>query len=397
MHSRTHPLIAMLLVDCKAPGDAAEREFWQQIESARAPLVEPIDSSHSWVTFIYRLDAGQHHSCVRGIALSPAHSLLPRIGNSNVAAATFRIRNDRRFGYDFVADVPLVDPVTASPAERRALGAHMATHAPQPDRYAARSCVAQFGSASHSEFEMPAAEPQPHFSTDASPRLQEVLPADVGLKTDRPISVYQPSATDSVHPLPTVYVISADGYLNRMWANGTLDRLIEGQHIPPILGVFIDPARDRTIRNDFGFDPAFQDDLAMISAWMQRTHRAAQDPRHNAIGGASVGGLTALNSAARRPDLFGNVISQSGSFWMRSDSWQATDVNNPDLRVFLEVGRDEHPERMIEPNRKLRDHLVAQKLEISYSEFSGGHDYVCWRGTFADAMIFAFGGLAAQV
>ena len=89
--------------------------------------------------------------------------------------------------------------------------------------------------------------------------------------------------------------------------------------------------------------------------------------------------------------MFGSVVSQSGSFWMQSDSWSMTDLDNKDLRVYLEVGVDEHPTMMLEPNRKLHEHLLAQGIEVSYSEFPEGHDYVCWRGTFADGLIFAFG------
>ena len=63
------------------------------------------------------------------------------------------------------------------------------------------------------------------------------------------------------------------------------------------------------------------------------------------------------------------------------------------MRCFLEVGVLESsppggrmPD-MIEPNRRMRDALIAAGHEVHYREFNGGHDFVCWRGNIADALI----------
>ncbi len=43
---------------------------------------------------------------------------------------------------------------------------------------------------------------------------------------------------------------------------------------------------------------------------------------------------------------------------------------------------------MIEMPRRMRDALKAAGHDVvRYREFNGGHDYVCWRGTLADALI----------
>ena len=64
------------------------------------------------------------------------------------------------------------------------------------------------------------------------------------------------------------------------------------------------------------------------------------------------------------------------------------------LRVYLEVGELEVPRRpgqpdMLASNRELRDALSGKGYPIHYSEYAGGHDVACWRGTVADGLHLA--------
>jgi enterochelin esterase family protein len=118
-----------------------------------------------------------------------------------------------------------------------------------------------------------------------------------------------------------------------------------------------------------------------------------------------------MHAALRRPDAFGNVISQSGSFWWgpgtqfpadmadKSIEWEwltreAAIPAKSAIRAFMEVGVLETSPAggrmpdMIMPNRRMRDALIAAGHDVvTYREFNGGHDYVCWRGSIADALI----------
>jgi len=42
-------------------------------------------------------------------------------------------------------------------------------------------------------------------------------------------------------------------------------------------------------------------------------------------------------------------------------------------------------------SRTLRDVLLAKGYEVRLHEFAGGHDYLSWRGTLADALILLLG------
>lgn len=49
--------------------------------------------------------------------------------------------------------------------------------------------------------------------------------------------------------------------------------------------------------------------------WARRGWNVTRDPRRVIVTGSSAGGLAAAFVAFSRPDLFGNVWSQSGAFW----------------------------------------------------------------------------------
>jgi enterochelin esterase family protein len=63
------------------------------------------------------------------------------------------------------------------------------------------------------------------------------------------------------------------------------------------------------------------------------------------------------------------------------------------LKFYLEVGRLEQgfPINMVLENRRMRDTLVARGYPVTYSEYSGGHDMICWRGSVADGLIALLG------
>jgi enterochelin esterase family protein len=127
--------------------------------------------------------------------------------------------------------------------------------------------------------------------------------------------------------------------------------------------------------------------------------------------GSSYGGLAATFAAYAHPEVFGRVLSQSGSFWWRpgyvmretaaaDEEWEwlvrqfVTSETLP-VRFYLDVGNLEtkgppgSPSQVI-VNRHMRDVLQAKGYHVAYAEYSGGHDYACWRGTLADGLIALF-------
>jgi len=65
--------------------------------------------------------------------------------------------------------------------------------------------------------------------------------------------------------------------------------------------------------------------------------------------------------------------------------------------LHLDVGRFDTAPRpgscptILTANRHLRDVLTAKGYDLHYEEFSGGHEWLGWRGTFADGLVALLG------
>jgi hypothetical protein len=180
-----------------------------------------------------------------------------------------------------------------------------------------------------------------------------------------------------------------------------LDEMIAAKRIPPIVALFIGNI-DRP--HDLIPNPSFADFVALdLVPWVRTTYHATSDPRRTVISGISLGGLASAYHASRHPEVYGNVLSQSGSFWWGPDGDEpeatARDYLKAPrlpLRFWMEVGSFEfggprEETTQIAGNRHLRDVLTARGYDVSYREFAGNHTYICWRGTIADGVAALFG------
>lgn len=122
-----------------------------------------------------------------------------------------------------------------------------------------------------------------------------------------------------------------------------------------------------------------------VVPWVDR-YRATSDAALTVVGGSSLGGLAATFAGLRHPEVFRNVLSQSGSFWWKpaaeaEPEWLTEQfVTSPKLplRLFLELGlmesgptQDDGPS-VIVTNRHMRDVLtLARKLRRRPDLFAG--------------------------
>jgi enterochelin esterase family protein len=63
------------------------------------------------------------------------------------------------------------------------------------------------------------------------------------------------------------------------------------------------------------------------------------------------------------------------------------------VRFYLEAGQFETNEGggILTETRRLRDVLEARGYRVTYSAHPGGHDFIVWRGTFADGLLALIG------
>ncbi|HLY30010.1 MAG TPA: alpha/beta hydrolase-fold protein, partial [Ktedonobacterales bacterium] len=160
---------------------------------------------------------------------------------------------------------------------------------------------------------------------------------------------------------------------------------------------------DATRRIELACHTLFIDFLAQeLLPWMHAQYRVSRSPVQTIVGGMSLGGLAAAYAGLRRPDLFGQVFTQSGSlFWKPEQEveyeWvtrQLVAAPQLPLRWYVSVGLLEtHPHEGARPNlllanRHLRDVLYAKGYPVRYAEFNGGHDFVWQLPCLAEGLQF---------
>ena len=148
--------------------------------------------------------------------------------------------------------------------------------------------------------------------------------------TIRKVRVYQPANNDAKKPAPLIVFQDGHNYAN---PNGdfrvptVLDNLIHAGDIPPMVAIFIDPgdiaaelpkepwkASNRSVEYDTLSDAYARFLLGEILPEVAKTVALTDKPDERAICGMSSGGICAWTVAWQRPDAFGKVISQIGSF-----------------------------------------------------------------------------------
>jgi enterochelin esterase family protein len=220
------------------------------------------------------------------------------------------------------------------------------------------------------------------------------------LKNERRISVYTPPKYDEKRDYPLVVFVDRYAYLTLIPTPTILDNMIADKAIPPMVAVFIGiPSATR--ERELSCDPAFTNFAAHeLINWVRKNYKVTKKPEEMIIAGSSQGAVAAAYIGTRHSDTYGNVLSQSGLYWYTPQSdpeyeWftrYLASLPRSNVKFYLEVGSLERGgissdgPSIILANRHLRDILNAKGYSLYYSEFSGGHDYICWQGSLSDGL-----------
>lgn len=223
------------------------------------------------------------------------------------------------------------------------------------------------------------------------------------LGNERAIWVYAPPGySEAGPPAQLLFLFDGAAYLQAIPAPATLDALLANGRIAPTLAVLIDSLDEDTRDRELPcYAPTVEFLAGELLPWVRARWKVSAAPA--TIGGSSYGGLAAAFAAFRAPELFGQVLAQSGSFWWRplgelEHEWLTRQfVASPrlPLQFYLSVGRGEARAR-IRPNqliasRHMRDVLLAKGYPVRYAETDGKHDHAAWRATLADALAALLG------
>ncbi len=230
------------------------------------------------------------------------------------------------------------------------------------------------------------------------------------MEEDRTVTVYTPHRFDPLRgEYPVVLLFDGQSYgggqKTLIPTPTILDNLIAENRIPPVIAVLVH-AKKRIL--ELGGSAKFTQFLTEeLMPMVRQRFRGTNNPAHVVIGGSSLGGLAAIYAALEHPEIFGNVLSQSGAFWMPRDMgdpirqefippqiWIIEEfIRRPPVpvRLWMEISQFESPAKMLGPNRQLRDVLRSKGYSVVYRELAYGHDYLHWRDSLADGLISLLG------
>jgi enterochelin esterase family protein len=223
------------------------------------------------------------------------------------------------------------------------------------------------------------------------------------LKNERRVRVYTPPgyARDG-KPYGLIVMFDGSMYTLLIPTPTILDNLLAKSKLPPMVAVVLDNPTLHSRETEFACYEPFAEFIAKeVIPWVRTNYNVTSDPGQTVVSGVSFGGLAAAFIGFKHSEIFGNVISQSGSFWWKPDSenepeWltrQFAGGKKLPLRFFLNVGLFERgptphggPD-MVSVSRHMRDVLRAKGYEVEYRECNCGHDYLNWRGMLPDALM----------
>ncbi len=225
------------------------------------------------------------------------------------------------------------------------------------------------------------------------------------LKNSRSIIVYKPFGYDNTKEYPSIVIFDQSLYIDRVPLPTILDNLIADNKIPPCVAILVDnqPTERREI--ELPLYKPFADFVALeLMPWAYQNFKISKDPNKTIVAGVSYGGLASSYIAFNHSNLFGNVLSQSGSYWRGikvtdSVSWlteQYKRTKKLPIRFYMDCGLQETVMRtfsnfnFIEKHRYMRDILKSKGYKIYYQEFQSGHDWTGWRKTLPDGLIILF-------
>jgi enterochelin esterase-like enzyme len=391
------PRLAVLAYELQGGNRQAPAPFWTEIDG-KAPLIETIsgEPKRRRVTFLWRATNGTTRVTLIG-GLPSANILKPlaRLADTDLWYRTEVHSTEARFGYAFHINGPEMLPM-----DEAAIMNEFQRNPPRIDplntnEYAGFSYV-----------ELPDAPAQPWITrregVPPGRKTQQKFKSQT-LSSEYPLSIYTPGGYDQTDRRCWL-MIAFDGGFRRM--DVTLDNLLAAGKIPPLVVVGVQNLSSKSRMRDLNGSDEFAAFLAKeLVPWARKTYRVYDDPAHTIVGGISLGGKMATYCGLKHSQVFGKVLSQSGTFITAQEQgppralWDGEApgmlaiqfLQSPrlPLEFYLEVGRYETtlPFSPLLETRRLRDVLQAKGYRVNYSEFVGGHHEVCWRGSFADAIM----------
>lgn len=211
----------------------------------------------------------------------------------------------------------------------------------------------------------------------------------------RNVWLYQPATED---PAPLLVVYDGNDYKKRGKIIQIVDNLIADEKIRPIALAMVQHGGEHRFMEYYQSEAT----IGLIGQYvLPLAHEhlnlldIAKHPGAYGVMGASMGGIMALYTSLRLPFLFGHTISQAGAFFLGRLYEQPTLIRQliehmpvTPIKVWLDVGTFDF---LLKDSQVMQKMLEEKAYDVSYREYSGGHNYTNWRDSLPEALISIFG------
>ena len=387
--------------------------FWNQVRAQGYPLVELVadDPKHRLVTLLWRDTIGVKNVALHWenyTSMNPERYAFTHLLDTDLWYLTILLPSNARFVYQLSPDDDFIpyerfDPFDNNARERHEAGA-------MPDPLNPHHWVQQNGDFSVAE--LPDMEPDQwtaKHSEVPNGKLLKTRFKSALLSNEREVAIYTPAGySENGAPYPLAVVFDEAAYISFVPTPTILDNLIARKEISPMVAVFVD-AVDRDTRRAETMGPmatTYADAMSTeLISWIRQKYNVTHDPKHTIAAGSSANGFASVYMAWRHPEVYGNVLCQSGALSWEPGTGPGSGKmfgDNPEwlaqhfaaaprksIRFFVEAGLfEDNRLGILDSSRHFRDIAIAKGYEIHYQEFAGGHSYINWRSSMADGLIY---------
>jgi len=425
----TSYMILELKKELSKGNNSALKKFWHKIEQYGAPLIEQIqgDENHKLVTFIVKADKETKNAVIICSLADQddviSNNICERIVNTNILYKSFVVLNGTRTIYTISKDNPLKfhrfyenlmnnwDTLTPDPYNPKRFD--------QRYRREGQNFVVEY-----SVLEMPDA-----ISLKWVEENKNLIPGNLReqefhsdiLNSKKKLWVYTPNNFDlNSKPLHLLIIFDGKAFIEFTKAPVILDNLQAENKIPPVIAIFIHNYSGYRRGKDLLCYPQFAEFVVKeLVPWIQEKYNISTNPAHSVLVGSSSGGLAASFIGLKHPEIFRNILSQSGYYeWYPGVPWfkyslqyfeddyirwwskeeekekewltkQYLQSEKLDLKFYLNVGNLET--RAIKPIQNFQKMLQAKGYTHFYKEYPGGHEYIAWQAYLPEGLIYLIG------
>lgn len=377
------PLLQQVQQDPTAQNLAS---FWQNVAKNGTPLIEQVGDK-TLMTFLWRESEPTVNVRLLG-SPSNDHEWLYKLPKSDIWYKSFWVKDSLLLSYEFAPNVPMLAPNPAISADdirykkRQAMLAKL-THDPlNPHRFGNGSWVGVNAAFSQTE-------------AHQGKLVERIFKSEL-LNNQRRIWLYQTNNVKKDSQPIVLYLFDGDVYLNVVGVPSLLDDFATRTGIG-VIAVLIDNVnRHAELPMNDEFARMMCDEL--VPFVMQETDISTSANR-TVISGSSYGGLAAAFVAYRHPDIFGNVLPLSGSFWYKNgqdqhlyDLVQQNPAKHTQKWHIMAGSYETHRQGetvndgILGSSQTLAASLNKQGNQATFRLYEGGHDYAVWRVALIDGL-----------